>query len=59
LFRKATLAIELHEMDEAVIDRQSPLWLDLLGDMLEARNAPVTTTPKIVTAREAMQMIGK
>ena len=39
-FNKVDLAIALHEVDEAVIDRQDPLWIGDLLDLLEARNTP-------------------
>lgn len=39
-FNKVDLAIALHEVDEAVIDRQDPLWVGDLLDLLEARAAP-------------------
>jgi streptogramin lyase len=39
-FQKLSLAIALNELDEAVIDRQRPVWLRDLAAMLRAQNNP-------------------
>jgi hypothetical protein len=38
-FQKLAVAIALHEADEAVIDRQRPVWLRDLAAMLAAQNS--------------------
>ena len=57
LWQKASLALAMNVVDEEVMDRQRPLWRNLLLDMHAAQDAPSDRIPTEDAARK--MILGK